>query len=141
MNQIKYILAAIALVSTLQLSAQEKETEPMIALDGRELLFTSKDKDFLQLWFYEQMLKMSLNEQGREDYSSLLTYYTYRMGRITLPKYEYTEAEQKAEFDRLVVELNKEMEDFLNEGDFKVHMESFSRIEELVYQKRGWTKE
>ena len=69
MNQIRYILAAIALVSTLQLSAQEKDSEPRIAPDGRQLLLTSKDKDFLQLWFYERMLEMSLDPQGREDYS------------------------------------------------------------------------
>ena len=141
MNQIKYILAAIALVSTLQLSAQEKDTEPRIAPDGRELLLTSKDKDFLQLWFYERMLEMSLDKQGREDYSSLLTYYTYRMGRVTLPKYEYTDAEQQAEFDRLVKAMNKDMHDFLSEDDYKIHEESFTKIEDMVYKKKGWTKE
>ena len=141
MNQIRYILAAIALVSTLQLSAQEKDSEPRIAPDGRQLLLTSKDKDFLQLWFYERMLEMSLDPQGREDYSSLLTYYTYRMGRITLPKYEYTEAEQQAEFDRLVREMNKEMHDFLSKEDYKIHVESFTKIEEMLYKKRGWTKD
>jgi|GEM_PF-6302354 len=141
MNQIKYLLAAIALVSTLQLSAQETDSEFEIAPDGRELLLTPKDKDFLQLWFYEQVLKMTLDSEGRDDYSSLLTYYTYRMGRITLPKYGYTDAEQQQEFDRLVGELNDEMEDFLNEEDYKVHMESFGKIEELVYKKKGWTKD
>lgn len=141
MKQLKYLLCAIALLAAVQVSAQEKETEPEIAPDGRQLLFTSKDKDFLQLWFYEQVLKMSLDSEGRDDYASLLTYYTYRMSRITLPKYEYTEAEQKEEFDRLARQLDEEMQDFLNEKDYQVHLESWTKIEDKVYQKRGWTKE
>lgn len=141
MKQLKYLLCVIALLAAVQVSAQEKETEPEIAPDGRQLLFTSKDKDFLQLWFYEQVLKMSLDSEGRDDYASLLTYYTYRMSRITLPKYEYTEAEQKEEFDRLARQLDEEMQDFLNEKDYQVHLESWTKIEDKVYQKRGWTKE
>lgn len=137
---LKYLLCAIAIMGAVQVSAQEKRPDPEIATDARPLLLTPKDKDFLQLWFYEQVLKMSLDSTGRDDYASLLTYYTYRMSRITLPKYGFTEAEQREEFDRLVRELNNEMEDFLNHADYKIHMDSFGKIEDLVYKKRGWTK-
>ncbi len=47
-------------------------------------IFTSKDKDFLQLWHYDQVLKMDMNEQDRDEYFSILNQYTYKMSRLGL---------------------------------------------------------
>ena len=103
-------------------------------------LFTPKDKDFLQLWYFDQVLKMQLKETQRDDYLGLLTYYTYKMGRLSLPKYKFTDVEMKVRFDELVVGLNDEMKDYLSPENFAIHVESFSKIESLIYKKRGWEK-
>jgi len=103
-----------------------------------ERLFTDKDRDFLQLWYYEQMLEMDLNEEGRYDYLAVLEFYTYKMGRLTHPKYGYTDSEQKQKFDEIVDKLTLEMKGFLSQKNFEVHQKNFGRIVELIYEKKGW---
>lgn len=101
-------------------------------------IFTDQDKDFLQLWYYEQILKMDLDEDGRDNYRTLLTYYTYRMGKLVLPKYGYSNAEQKTRFDDLTQKLHAEMKDLLNDQNYAIHLESFERIKEKVYKAKEW---
>ena len=83
---------------------------------------------------------MDLDQEGVDDYSSLLLYYTYKMGRLRLAKYNYSDSEMKAEFDRLVVQLNLEMKDFLSDKDYDIHIESFKLIEDVVYKKKKWER-
>lgn len=104
----------------------------------KEQIFTSKDKDYLQYWHYEQILKMDLTDEGRDGYLSLLNYYTYKMSRLGLARYGYTDAERKEKFDELVDKLNADMKDLLSPKDYKIHEESFKKIIQIVYDKRNW---
>lgn len=103
-----------------------------------EVIFSPQDKDYLQLWHYEQIVQMKLGAEGRDNYLSLLNYYTYKMSRLGLKKYGYTDAERKVKFDDLVDKLNADMKDLLKPADYTVHKESFKKIEKLVYDKRNW---
>ncbi|MCG2429809.1 hypothetical protein [Aequorivita xiaoshiensis] len=105
-----------------------------------EEIFSSKDKDYLQYWHYEQILQMDLTEGERDGYLSLLNYYTYKMSSLGSSKYNYTDSERKTKFDALVVKLNKEMKELLNPHDYNIHEDSFKKIIQLVYNKRGWNK-
>ncbi|NQX78094.1 hypothetical protein [Gilvibacter sp.] len=128
------LLAALFALPTL-VSAQDETAEAQ----QYEAIFTDKDKGFLRLWYYEQVLKMELAEDQQDDYYTLLTFYTYKMTKLALPKYGYTDAEQKQKFDDLVTRLNVDMKDFLSPENYKIHLESFSNIRDKVYAKRGWT--
>lgn len=105
-----------------------------------EQLFTDKDKDFFQLWYYDQVLKMQLDEEARGDYLALLQYYTFKMTRLGLAKYNYTDAEQKMKFDQLVKKMNAEMMDYLSNANYMIHKQSFTKIEDAVYKKKNWKK-
>lgn len=127
-------IVAIVALCPLGLNAQTNDS----AQEPYEQIFTDKDKDFLQLWYYEQVLKMQLNEEQRENYLTFLTYYTYKMSALPRPKYGYTEAEQKEKFDDLVKQCNAEMKDLLSPENYEIHYESFNTIVEKVYQAKGW---
>lgn len=103
-----------------------------------EAIFTSKDKDFLQQWHYEQVLTMDLNEEDRDTYFSHLNHYTYKMSRLGLPKYQYNSTERKEKFDELVNELNLEMKNTLSSNNYSLHLKAFSKIEYIVCKKRNW---
>ena len=105
-----------------------------------ERIFTSKDKCFIQHWYYEQVVKMDFDKEGVDDYSSLLLYYTYKMGRLRLAKQNYTDSEIKARFNELVVQLNLEMKDFLSDKDYNTQIESFKLIEDVLYEKKKWER-
>ena len=53
--------------------------------DKNEEIFSSKDKDYLQYWHYEQILQMDLTEDERDGYLSLLNYYTYKCLALAHP--------------------------------------------------------
>jgi len=106
--------------------------------DEKEEIFTSKDKDFLQQWHYQQILKMEITENERDEYFSRLNQFTYKMSRLGLPKYYYTDAERKHEFERLVAKLDAAMKNSLSPSNYIIHHESFDRIEDIVYEKRNW---
>lgn len=130
------LILALLLVTSFNISAQDIDAPAV----ENEKLFTDKDNDFLQLWYYDQVLKMDMNEDGRYDYLGLLTYYTYKMGRLGLAKYEYTDSEIKTRFDALVVKMDTDMKDFLSTKNYAIHAESFKTIEEMVYKKKNWRK-
>lgn len=122
----KYILFLnILLCFNLNAFAQEKTADENPF--ETEIIFSSQDKDNLQFWHYEQVLKMKLNEEGRDNYLSLLNYYTYKMSRLGLKKYGYTEAERKMKFDKLVDALNADMKDLLSPANYGIHKESFKK--------------
>ena len=134
MKYFKLLLVVFLLFS----SAPVVMAQDLVAKEEIKPIFTDKDKDFLQLWYYEQVLKMDLDEEARYDYLGLLTYYTYKMRRLSHPKYNYTDEEQKMKFREIVQRLDTEMQDYLSEGNYKIHKESFGRIIAKVNEKKGW---
>lgn len=106
--------------------------------DTEEKIFTSKDKDYLQQWHYEQILKMDISEKERDNYFAVLNNYTYKMSKLGSPKFDYTDAERNQKFDALAEKLKVEMKENLSPENFQIHYESFGKIKELVYEKRHW---
>ena len=81
---------------------------------------------------------MDLNEKDRDEYFSRLNQYTYKMSRLGLPQYLYTDAERKFKFDELVDKLDAAMKNILSESNYIIHEESFDKIKHIVYERRNW---
>lgn len=132
-----FLFASLLLLFSLNVFTKEVATDLNINDDPKEI-FTSKDKDFLQRWHYEQILKMEITEKGRDEYFSRLNQFTYKMSRLGLPKYHYTDLERKHEFEKLVDKLDAAMKKTLSPNNYIIHHESFEHIERIVYEKRNW---
>ena len=131
------ILASI--ISFFTLNSFAKEANYEAEKDGKTLeIFTSKDKDFLQLWHYDEVLKMDLSEAERDTYFSVLNTYTYKMSKLGFSDYYFTDSERKHEFEKLVDQLDAIMKNTLSPSNFVIHDESFDKIEHIVYEKRNW---
>lgn len=131
------ILISILLLLTLNafakdLSIKEDNHKP-------EEIFTSKDKDFLQLWHYDQILKMELNEKDRDEYFSRLNQYTFNMSSLGLAKYSFTDHERQQAFKNLADKLDADMKKYLSPENYTIHLETFNKIEHIVYEKRNWS--
>lgn len=101
-------------------------------------IFTAKDKDYLQQWHYDQVLKMGLSEKDRDEYFTILNRFTYKMSRLGLSKYHYTSTERKNKFDELAEKLDAEMKNKLTPDNYAIHQSSFNKIESIVYEKHNW---
>ncbi|MBV1924140.1 MAG: hypothetical protein KUG68_08940 [Flavobacteriaceae bacterium] len=89
MKSFKLLILALLMLPISNANAQEKD-QVKDTEDKIKPLFTSKDKDFMQMWFYEQVLEMDLSEIQKEEYYSNLTYHVFKMSKLQLPKYGYT---------------------------------------------------
>lgn len=132
-----FIITSILLVLTLNIFANEVNIS-LVVNDDTEDIFTSKDKDFLQQWHYDQVLKMDLSEDEHDEYLSMLNNYTYKMSKLGLSKYQYTSVERKHKFDELADKLDMLMKHILSPSNYAIHQESFDQIENIVYEKRNW---
>ncbi|WP_103072187.1 hypothetical protein [Aquimarina sediminis] len=103
-------------------------------------IFTSGEKDNLQFFFNEQVDKMKLSEDLRDDYYGIILYYTNKMGRIGDRNKGYTEAEKKTKLDAMVIQLNDEVKEILTKEQYQIHKESFGKIITSVYNRKGWDK-
>ena len=130
------LLASFLLISSFSGFAAEIPAEN--DKDKTEKIFTSKDKDFLQQWHYKEVLKMDLDEKELQTYFTVLNSFTYKMSRLGLPQYEYTDVERNKKFDELSNKLDATMKDILSPSNFSIHQESFDTIKEIVYEKRNW---
>lgn len=133
----KHIIITVILF-TLSFNAFAKISDANYTGDNPKEVFTAKDKDYLQLWHYDQVLKMDLNEEARDEYFSLLNQYTFNMSNLGLPKYSYTKAERKQAFEKLAKELDADMKKHLSAENYSIHQTSFDMIEQIVYEKRNW---
>ena len=131
-------IISLSILLSLTLSVSAKELNFNDLNDDNKEIFTSKDKTFLQLGHYDEVLKMNLSEEATDEYFSRLYQYTFQMSRLGSDKFSYTSSERKNEFDKLVYKLEADMKNNLSPNNYKIHQKWFAQIENLIYEKRAW---
>lgn len=100
-------------------------------------MYTSKEKDNLQRWFYEEVNKMGLSETERESYYSILLSHTYDMGRLDDHDKDFTDEERPGELHKIVKKMNAKIKELLTTEQYILHLESFDKILYSVNRKRN----
>jgi hypothetical protein len=139
MKHIKNILIAVFLISFSSTIAQNKaanaETKKKVAL------FTSAEKDNIQIWFYERVNEMTITEVTREQYYSIILNYSAKMGRLNSPKNAYTKEETKTRFDSYVFKINDEVKLILTEEQYQEHLKNYGEVVRNISNKLAKAKE
>ena len=105
----------------LSAKAQERENNEI------ELL-TEKEKREIQLWFYQEIQKMNMNEETLSEYESNLLVYTSKMMRLNDKDQDYTYDEIIEKLDILVIKLNNTMSKILSAENCKTHNRNTSGL-------------
>ncbi len=136
----KIILTVFALLSFASLNAQTQKEKLEERQKNKVEIFTSDENDNLQFFVDEQVEKMKLSEDLRDDYYMILGYHTNKMGRLDDKDAQLSEKEVKNKFQAMIQKLDKDMKEILTEDQFNIHQESFSKIVTSVYNRRGWSQ-
>ncbi|WP_271764772.1 hypothetical protein [Aquimarina algiphila] len=136
----RIITTGLLLFFCISVFSQTQEEKQAEREKNKVEIFTSGEKDNLQFFFKEQVDKMKLTEDLRDDYYGIILYYTNKMRRIGDKNKGYTEAEIKTKFDAMVIKLNDEVKEILTKEQYPMHRESFSKIVTSVYNRKGWGK-
>jgi hypothetical protein len=131
-------ITGILLFIVVSTFAQTQEEKQQAGEKNKVQIFTSGEKDNLQFFFKEQVDKMKLSEDLKDDYYGIILYYSNKMGRIGNKDKGYTEAEKKTKLDAMVIQLNDELKEILTKEQYQIHKESFGKIVTSVYNRKGW---
>lgn len=132
MSYIKSILFVIFSMIYFNLAAQELSKE-----ERKVEIFSSEEKDNLQLWFQDEVKRMNLNEEEMSQYSSIIVYYVAKIARLDDKDKDYSEGQFKKELNRLLARQDKELEELLTPEQFAIHNEIYGEFLRSAYRRWG----
>ncbi|TMM57076.1 hypothetical protein FEE95_11335 [Maribacter algarum] len=128
-----FIFASVSLASSEFAYAQTPEEQK-----ESENLFISKEKDSMQIWFYNRATAMGLKGEDREEYYNIILYHTFKMTRLEKKDKGYTPEEVRSKFDALVQKQHAEIKAILDEKQYAVYLDTYDKILKGVYERKGW---
>ncbi|WP_299439279.1 hypothetical protein [uncultured Aquimarina sp.] len=136
----KTTLIGLFLLICITTFGQTQEEKLQERQNNKVEIFTSSEKDNLQVFVAEQVEKMKLSKDLEDDYYMILGYHTNKMGRLDDKNAKLTEKEMIAQFKQMIKKLDEDMKEILTKEQFEIHKESFSKIVTSVYNRNGWAK-
>ncbi|TGV03525.1 hypothetical protein [Flavivirga rizhaonensis] len=131
----KFLTLCLILIATSgfsqKITEEQKEKEK-----NKVKIFTSEENDNLQRFYYEEVNKMKLSEEKREEYYNTLLFYTHSMSRLDDKDKNYTEKEMTEKFNELHDAMNTKMKALLTPEQYVIHLETFGKIMYSVNQKK-----
>jgi hypothetical protein len=134
MFYLKTILFVIISMIYFNLTAQNLSKE-----ERKVEIFSSEEKDNLQLWFRDEVKRMNLNEEEMSQYSSIIVYYVAKIARLDDKDKDYSEEQFKKELNSLLARQDKELEDLLTPEQFDIHKEIYGEFLRSAYRRWGIT--
>ena len=136
MTRTKIILCITGLLIFSNIKAQELSKE-----ERKVEIFSSEEKDNLQLWFRDEVKSMNLNEEEMSQYSSIIVYYVAKIARLDDKDKDYSEERFKKELNNLLAKQDKELEDLLTPEQFDIHKEIYGEFLRSAYKRWGITND
>ena len=136
MTRTKIVLCITGLLLFTNMQAQELSKE-----ERKVEIFSSEEKDNLQLWFRDEVKSMNLNEEEMSQYSSIIVYYVAKIARLDDKDKDYSEERFKKELNNLLAKQDKELEDLLTPEQFDMHKEIYGEFLRSAYRRWGITND
>ncbi|MGB5358361.1 MAG: hypothetical protein WBN27_00275 [Eudoraea sp.] len=132
MSYLRNILFITSSLLFFNLTAQELSKE-----ERKVEIFSSEEKDNLQLWFQDEAKRMDLNEEEMSQYSSIIVYYVAKIARLDDKDKDYSPERFKKELNILLAKQDKELEDLLTPEQFEIHKEIYGEFLRSAYRRWG----
>jgi len=132
MTRIKIVLCITGLLIFSNIKAQELSKE-----ERKVEIFSSEEKDNLQLWFNDEVKRMDLNEEEMSQYSSILVYYVAKIARLDDKDKGYSEERFKKELNSLLTKQDAELKELLTPEQFEIHKEIYGEFLRSAYKRWG----
>jgi hypothetical protein len=136
MTRIKIFLCITGLFIFSSITAQELSKE-----ERKVEIFSSEEKDNLQLWFQDEVQRMDLSEEKMSQYSSIIVYYVAKISRLDDKDKDYSPERFKKELNSLLARQDKDLEDLLTPEQFEIHKEIYGEFLRSAYRRWGITND
>ncbi len=136
MKTIQTIITLLCIVFFSHVNAQHKMTEAEKERAANKVqIYTSTERDNLQMWFHERVAHMQLTEKQEEEYFSVILYYKYKITRLNDKDMELSEEEVLSGIDDYVLKINKEVTLILSKEQYQIHLESFNTLLTSIHNR------
>lgn len=140
-----YLFTCFFLISLLSVNAQNPTLKEQKREENKIQIFTSEERDNLQIWFYEKVNEMGLTETKREEYYSVILYYSVKMNRLDDKDIGYTKVEVEQKLEELLKKQDVEIKKLLSKDKYEMHIENYgelmrsvrNRMAQPVYQPKN----
>lgn len=129
------LLIIFCLAALLKMNSQELTEKQKERANNKVEIYTSEERDNLQMGFYMRVKAMNLPAKIEDQYYSIVLYYTMKMARLDDKDKELPIDEIKVKFEKYVSTMNSEIKEVLSEGQYKMHLENFDKIIYSVNRK------
>lgn len=133
MKSIRYVFLAIIL-SIFCVPDLKAQT---VAPEDKVEIFSSKEKDNLQIWFHEEVKKMKLSEEEMNQYTSIITYYIAKIARLDDKDKDYSKDRLKQELNTLLSKQDVELKELLSPEQYAVHKDIYAEFLRSAYKRWG----
>ena len=131
---LRLLLIAILFVGSTSFATAQEYTKK----NRKVTIFTSEEKDNLQIWFNKEVDdRMGLNQEERDEYASILTYYVVKMGRLDDKDKDFTKEELKIEVEKLLAKQDAELKLALSAEQYVVHQQIYGELIRVIYNRWG----
>lgn len=130
MKKIRLLIALMCLVSSFSVNAQKLTPKQLEREKNKVEIYTSEERDNLQMAFYKHVKEMNLSEENEEEYYAVFLYYLMKMNRLNDKDKGLSEAQVKEQFQENIDKMNSEIVTLLNDEQKVMHQEY---IDKFVY--------
>jgi len=103
-----------------------------------DTLFSTEERNSLQLWFQDNVKKMNLEQDTKDLYTAIVNSHMYKISRLNDKDSELTVEERKEEVDDILSSMNSKVKPLLSEQGYGIHQSVFTDLKKIFYDKEGW---
>jgi hypothetical protein len=131
----RILLTLFWLACTLTAYAQQDSKE-----DLKVKIFTTEERDNLQLWYHEEVQRMGLSEEIASQYNSILVYYVAKISRLDDKDLDLSKTEFKARLNEYLKKQDDDLREILTDEQFTIHKEIYGEFIRSAYRRWGIEK-
>ncbi len=100
-------------------------------------IFTHQERDYLQMWFHNEVNAMKFTEEELDEYYAVIFYYISKISRLDDLDKGYTQEEFKKELNKYLSFQDKELKGMLSKEQFELHNKIYGEFLKLAYKRWG----
>ncbi len=134
----KICLTFCLVISVLSSSGVFAQKDNNANVNPESSLFTSNERDSLQVWFYDRATVMGLRDDVRDEFYNIILYHTYKMRNLEKKDKGYTSEEIRTKFDDLLQKQHKEIKAILDDKEYTYYLNTYEKLLKGVFERKGW---
>ncbi|WP_299273919.1 hypothetical protein [uncultured Psychroserpens sp.] len=135
MKTIKSIVFGICVLSFINVNSQNLSQKQIERQKNKVELFSVQEFSNLHFWFHNKVQDLKLSNDVEEQYSYIISKYTYKMSRLDDKDSTYSYNEMVQEIHVLIDKTNTDLKPILTQKQYRENVKIMNTFKELVLNK------